>query len=760
LPAAEAPVRILATAGGDPSWWRGIFEASEDILLVCQPDGRIAEANRRARRFFGADALATSASIFPALTPATAQRLKVFFQRGSAPAETFTSIGFTPGGSTRMIVDLALSRLDAGHWLLTLKDATRRWRIESHVQRLITALDATPDVFFLTDSEYKITFVNAAFQTVTGHNIEETLGRTADFLRATEDHGKIAEYLESVEAGGDWVGEITNVRRDGTRYPVEATISPIYDRSGTLLGYVCSERDITAKRAMQAEIVAQRDFSESVLHSINAAVYAMDREFRLVQANGIWRNYPAEHGLLKLEGPPKTGVSLLDLVPNPAKRLEMKLAFESVLRTGEQAEFCSSTAGRHWVSKISPWKQGTEVAGLICKVSDNTKLHELQSALYQAQKLETIGSLAAGIAHDFNNLLLVIRGNTTILLLGEDYPEAGRKFLQNIEQASARASDITQQLLAFSRASQDKLAVFDFNAIIAEIAQLSGRSLKSNIEMRVLPAPGPCKVNMGPSRAHQIVLNLCVNAQDAMPLGGLLQLRNELVKLIPQQAAKTQFPAGTPFLRCTVSDTGTGIPPEVLPRIFDPFFTTKDPGRGTGLGLSIVHGIVGQAGGFVEVESVLGHGTSFHVFLPTVDSEITVSVDQGTKISPCSGKLLVVDDIELVLECTCDFLKAVGFQTFSARNSDEALELLEREAIDLLLTDFNMPGMSGLELIAEVKKRWPKIQCVLASGYLEDHIEQRLRDEFKAGTLRKPYNVADAAELVRKMLAPGTPAPA
>jgi len=339
-----------------------------------------------------------------------------------------------------------------------------------------------------------------------------------------------------------------------------------------------------------------------------------------------------------------------------------------------------------------------------------------------------------------------------LLLLGESDPTVARKYLQSIEQASARAADITQQLLAFSRASQDKIEVFDFNSVIDEVAQLSGRSLKSNIEMKLYPTKTPCKVRMDPSRAHQVILNLCVNAQDAMPNGGVLELRNDVVALSPHAAAKTEFPVGTPFLRCTVRDSGSGIPEEILPRIFDPFFTTKDTGRGTGLGLSIVHGIVNQAGGFVAVNSVVGEGTEFHIFLPTVDSEITVGAEPSTDLSNCSGRLLVVDDMDLVLECTCDFLRAVGFKTFSARSADEALRILTQEKIDLMLTDYNMPGISGLELIGQVHARWPAVKCVLASGYLEEEVEKRLVEEFKAGTLRKPYNVADAAELVRKML--------
>ncbi|MGZ8938138.1 MAG: PAS domain S-box protein, partial [Limisphaerales bacterium] len=687
------------------SWWQAIFEASEDALLVCTREGNLLESNRRAQKYLDPSLLEAGSSFFGALTVPTGDRLKSIIERDSLHQEVLSSISFVPGGNQRLVVDLVISRLDVNHWLIAIKDASRRWRMESHVNRMMTALDATPDVFFLTDTDYRITYVNGAFQNVTGHTVEESLGRTAEFLRAPNDREKIKEYIRAVETGADWVGELINVRLDGTLYPVDATVSPIYDRNGELLGYVSCERDISAKKKLQAELVSQRDFSQSILHSIDAAVYAVDRQFKLTQINSTWREMPEEHGWLKLTRTPKEGMSLLDFAESATKKVELKLAFESVLRTGEAIEMYANYNGKHWLVKISPWQHGREVVGLIYQVSDQTKVNELQNALYQAQKLKTIGSLAAGIAHDFNNLLLVIRGNTTLLLLGQREAETEQKYLRNIEQASARAADITQQLLAFSRTSNDNISVFDFNSIIQEIAQLTGRSLRSNIEMRITPTNAPSKVRMDPSRAHQVVLNLCVNAQDAMPNGGTLELSNSLVKLSPQQAAKTDFPVGTPFLRCSVSDTGTGIPEEVLPRVFDPFFTTKDTGKGTGLGLSIVHGIVGQCGGFVEVESVMGQGSTFHVYLPTVESEITVTSAAGP-IGECRGRLLIVDDIELVLECTCDFLQAVGFETVSATNADEALKVLATQPIDLLLTDFNMPGISGLELISRVRARW------------------------------------------------------
>ena len=190
------------------TWWHAVFEASEDALLVCARDGRLVESNRRAQNYFPAGSGPGEVLLYDALTPSTTNRLKGIIERDSRHPEILSSVSFLPGGDLRVIVDLVISRLDAAHWLITIKDATRRWGMESHVQRLMTALDATPDVFFLTDSDYKITYVNGAFQTVTGQTVEESLGRSAEFLRAPEEQRKIADYLRAIEVGADWMGEL------------------------------------------------------------------------------------------------------------------------------------------------------------------------------------------------------------------------------------------------------------------------------------------------------------------------------------------------------------------------------------------------------------------------------------------------------------------------------------------------------------------------------------------------------------------------
>lgn len=730
-------------------------------MLVCDRDGTIAARNRRAQKLVDGGLLPTHQPIFDSLIENASQKLRKLFARDRLVSETLPSIRFQTESKMRMVVDLVVSRLDKEHWLIAIKDATRRSRMESHVTRLMTALDSTPDVFFLTDSDYKLTYVNASFQFSTGHTIEEALGRTANFLRAPGSEAQVEAYIAAVESGRDWSGELVNRRRDGSTYPVDVTVSPIFDRTGELLGYAAYERDITVRRGLQDEILAERNLTRSILRSMEAAVYALDREYRVAQVNDTWRQLPAAHGWLEVKQPPVPGFPLLEYVPNEEKRAELKQAFDSVLASGESTQLEAIQGEKRWAVKISPWRQEGMARGVLYQVSDHTQLHKLQEALYQAQKLEAVGSLVAGVAHDFNNLLMVIRGNTTLLLTGKNLPDGVRKQVTDVEQAASRASDIARQLLAYSRRSHGKSTVFDFNAILTEVATLTNRSLRSHIQVKIHPSDPPPFVRMDSSQAHQVIMNLCVNAQDAMVEGGTLELSNELVQLTPAQATRLKRPMGTPFLRCTVRDSGAGIPPEILTKIFDPFFTTKEVGKGTGLGLYMVQGIVTRAGGAVEVESRVGVGTVFRLLLPLAEGR-PAEREVPTATAPKkvnSGKLLIVDDMEAVREVTRECLNAVGFSTFGARNATEALALLEEEKIDLMLTDYNMPGMNGLDLIAEAQRRWPHIKCILASGFLDEAVERRAVKELKSATLSKPYRAADAADLVGRMLAQPNPPP-
>ena len=750
---AQEPEPPSGADGG--GWWRTFFESSEEAQMVCR-HATIIEANRKALSLLNSSNSGGIPQLDGFLTPATWQELQPVLKRMDGAAVTLASVSIPRSGHPDFEADLQVLPLGAGCHLLTLKCDDRSRRIESHVRRLVTAIDATPDVFFLTDAEFRLTFVNPAFQIATGHTIEDALARSADFLRAPGQSGKIREYIEYVSRGQDWKGELINVRSDGSLYPVEANISPIHDARGGFLGFVASERDITVTKRLQAEFLQERDYARSIINSLDSAIYTVDREFRLTHINDGWKKFPAEHGSLSMNHSPETGRILLDYVGDPEKRRELAGEFQAVLSGRQSREFrTSSPDGRSWLVKISPCENGGDVIGLIYQVTDHTHLQQLQGQLFQAQKMETIGALAAGVAHDFNNLLMAIRGNASLVLMEETLDDDVRQRLRQIDQAAERAAVITRQLLSFSRDADERVTVLDFNEVIRETGDMARRLLGNNVELRLEPSGPAVAVQMDSTRAQQLLLNLCVNAQDAMPNGGVLTITNRKVSLTPSQAGRFRLPAGTVFVKCSVADTGTGIPPEILPRIFDPFFTTKAVGKGTGLGLAIAGSAITQAGGFMEVESVMGQGTVFHVYLPEARSNVTAAADSRTgRLHQGSGCILLVDDLDLVLDFTRRFLGAAGYTVLTANCSEAALEILEQapQPIDLLLTDYNMPGQDGWRLIEQAAARWPHLKFILSSGHVAPEELRKIEACHGTRVLHKPFNLAEAADLIAEML--------
>ena len=421
-----------------------------------------------------------------------------------------------------------------------------------------------------------------------------------------------------------------------------------------------------------------------------------------------------------------------------------------------ESNFFHAEDGHHWAVKISPWVAGAQRQGLIFSIEDHTRNHELQNQLFQSQKMEIIGTLAAGVAHDFNNLLQVIIGHAQLIQMKaqNEYP-ALRPGLEKINMAAFRARDITQQLLSFSRATDEQSVVLDLDKVIKDAGQLTRCTLRQNIVLDVQPLAEPIPIKMDSTRASQALLNLCVNAQDAMPAGGRLSLTNAMVEPSANLVARHQLRTGEIYARCSVTDTGSGISPQVQARIFQPFFTTKAVGKGTGLGLPIVQRIVQEAGGFIDVESVIGQGTTFHLYLPLARERVTPAVEQP-KISLPHGKgrILVVDDVDLLRDFAQGFLQMAGFDVVTADSGHAALKILENDPkpVDIILTDYNMPAMNGVELVKRVATRWPKIKFILASGYLDEKTQSSVQHH-DATLILKPYAIQDLIKIIMEKLA-------
>jgi nitrogen-specific signal transduction histidine kinase/ActR/RegA family two-component response regulator len=386
---------------------------------------------------------------------------------------------------------------------------------------------------------------------------------------------------------------------------------------------------------------------------------------------------------------------------------------------------------------------------------DVTEEKLAEARLLQAQKMESVGRLAGGVAHDFNNLLTVINGYGELALARAGEGDALRPYLEEICKAGERAASLTRQLLAFGRKQVLNPKLLELNEVLIGMDPMIGRLAGDDITLRLEPRPDAGAIYADQHQMEQVVMNLVVNARDAMPKGGELAIRTSSVNWDERKAAL--HPGAVPgrYAVLAVSDTGTGMDEATRQRVFEPFFTTKDVGQGTGLGLSIVHGIVDQSGGFVEIETALGKGTTFTVYLPSA----RIGDEQPDSSQPVQAKagketVLIVEDEAEVRRYVAEVLTALGYQVIQAEGAGQALLVSEKanKPIDLLLTDVIMPLLSGKELAARLRPLQPDIRILYMSGYADDAITRDEIHQQGAHFIQKPFGPMQLAIAVRTAL--------
>jgi PAS domain S-box-containing protein len=387
---------------------------------------------------------------------------------------------------------------------------------------------------------------------------------------------------------------------------------------------------------------------------------------------------------------------------------------------------------------------------------DITRHRRLEDQLRHAQKMEAAGRLAGGVAHDFNNLLTVISGFGQLVLGRLDPKDPKYPHMAEILKAADRGATLTRQLLAFSRQQVLQPQVLDLNVTLSNINRMLRHLIGEDIELTIVPGPGLGRVKADPGEIDQVILNLAVNARDAMPHGGRLILQTENVNLDEARAAGHYPIRPGEYVLLTVSDTGCGMDAETQKHIFEPFFTTKEQGKGTGLGLATVHGIVHQSGGYIYVYSELGNGSCFKIYLPRVDQVAEPAKSRQTIEHHTRGTetILVVEDEAMVRDLTLEVLKESGYTVICAERPDDALRICaqNQDPIDLLLTDVVMPGMSGLELAERLKPERPKMKVLYVSGYTADAVARRGMSDPKTAFLQKPFAPGALVRKVREVL--------
>lgn len=535
-------------------------------------------------------------------------------------------------------------------------------------------------------------------------------------------------------------------RRDGTALHVVQNVIGTFARDGELTELTKYVVDVAEQRQADHALRARETYLRTVISHLPIVLWVIDQEGRFTLSDG-------------------KGLRALGLAPG---ELVGRSAFEVYQHSPEIVDNNRrALRGESFGSEVSlgelryqVWQsplrdEAGAVTGAIGVAVDVTERRHLEQQLRQTQKIEAVGRLAGGIAHDFNNLLTAIGGYTYLVLQTLDETDRRWSDLLEVHKAAQRAAGLTRQLLAFSRRQILQPRVFDVNALIADLEKLLRRTIPENIELvlKLTPDLEPVRADIG--QIEQVVLNLAVNASDAMPHGGHLRLVTENAEVDEIQAHRYPPMTAGRYVRLTVIDTGTGMTPETQARIFEPFFTTKERGKGTGLGLATVYGIVKQSGGFVWVTSHLGRGTTFEVYLPAVQEPLdpTVQVELSEEITGGSEIILLAEDDGAVRRLARDVLTTYGYTVLAARDGDEALVMAREHPgqIDLLVTDVVMPGLSGRELAAHLLSERPDVRVLYASGYAED-ITTRAGLEHGVPFLTKPFLPTELVRKVREVL--------
>jgi PAS domain S-box-containing protein len=644
------------------------------------------------------------------------------------------------------------------HVVIAIYDVTAWYRTEQIYRTLFNEMD---DGFLLVERsgqvdapEFSIRAANPALQKLTGRDVASLIGSTLDrsFAVPTALHENIRQVLED---GGTIHDQFFF---EGIAKHVSCTaFCPADGQAAIIL------TDITDQKRAEHALLYERNLLYALMDNQPDRIFFKDAELRFVKVS------KEQARALGLDSPAQAiGKTLGELRPGDASRRAMERE-RSVLKSAKplmaQVEKSVNASGRTcWDSiSIAPIHDASgECVGLVGIARDITPEIELQQHLQHMTKMDAIGRLAGGVAHDFNNLLQAILGYTELLLAGmtEKSPQYGD--LKEIERAAKRAADLTRQLLTFSRKQHIEPQIIDMNQAILSVEKMLKRLMGDQILIQLDLQQALESVMIDPSQMEQILLNLAINAKDAMANGGTLSFRTEMV-MLDEEAASSQLEAhpGT-FVKLTVSDTGSGIPEDAIPYVFDPFFTTKERGKGTGLGLSVIYGIVKQCGGWISVSSSADDGTHFSLYFSAHEATDVVTTEETRPVVdmpvtlPGIGKtILLVEDEPGVRNLAALVMQSAGYKVHTCVGASEAKAVFAKEyaRIDLLFSDIALIGQNGIDLALDLRKQNPALPCLLCSGYVDETMSWDSLQKEGFHFLPKPYPVAKLLTAVAEALA-------
>ncbi len=667
---------------------------------------------------------------------------------------------------TLLWVEVTISALytECGEHEITvgvIADITERKRAELALrqseEKYYSIIEYMGDAYFEVDLAGNMVFCNDSTCRLSGYTREELVGMN---YRAYTDESTakvLFNTFNRVFRTGEpaMLSAWDAVAKDGTWGKLETHISLIRDAEGKKCGFRGYSRDVTEKKEAEAALLESEAKYRAIIENIEEGIHEVDLLGNMVFCNDA---------MCRILGYPRNeliGMNYLQYMDESTGTQVVRI-FNSVYRTGNSLavsgwKFITKDGSRRSIdASISLIRDPDgEPMGYRGIMRDVTERDRLQKQSMQAQKMEAIGTLAGGIAHDFNNILNAVIGFTELSLdeVTSDGPQ--KQYLSRVLQAGQRAKDLVNQILSFSRQTQQERRPINVAPIVKEGIRFLRASLPSTIEMHRVIEPDLRSVVADPTEIHQIVMNLCSNAGHAMrETGGLLELRVENCDVDSRHTTFDPEVAPGSYVCVTVSDTGTGVAAENIQRIFEPYFTTKEKGEGTGLGLAVVHGIVSGYGGAIQVHSEVGRGSTFQVFLPAVED---TSMDEaGTIDAPPGGneRILFVDDEPMTVEMAEQILERLGYAVTSKTSSLEAMDLFQAkpDEFDLIITDVTMPNLTGVVFAQEIRKISPTIPLILCTGFSHLVTKEKMESLGITELVTKPILRKDMAEAIRRVL--------
>jgi len=751
-----------------------VLDQAEEACAVTDKAGTVIYANdayRRLARVPGASGPSTIETLY-AGHPEIAEQIYRVVQAGYAGTPHTEPVRLAPGSSA------AGAREDHPVWLkisaTPLRDAGQAstvWRVADvseereeqegafvQLQHIIDYLDHAPAGFFSADSAGRVQYLNATLAGWLNIDLGVTTGGTlslADVLGA--DGARMVRQVEGA-AGATAIESLDMTLRggDGRALPVRVIHRAVFDAGGAVQA---SQSLVLDHRVESMPEISGGKTEKRFARFFNSApigIALLTGDGEIVNANA---------GFMRVVGKAaKRGRPLASFIAEDERERLAEALERAQSAAGPGVPVDVTFAGdeeRPGEIHLSPLEEGDDEAGLIAYAFDRSEQRALEQQFTQSQKMQAIGQLASGVAHDFNNMLTAIIGDSDLLLMRHRPTDPSFHEIMNIKQSANRAANLVRHLLAFSRQQTLRPEVFSLKEAIAELANLLKRLLGEKIELKTDLGTDIWTVKADYNQFEQVIINLSVNARDAMGDGGTLTIRTANVSKTESAVIHPDvMPAGE-YVLCEIADTGTGMPPEVLAKIYEPFFTTKEVGKGTGLGLSSVYGIVKQTGGFIFCDSKPGKGTAFQIYLPRHDKApepIAAAEEEGKAPAPPAkkdltgaGTIMLVEDEDVVRASTSRALTSRGYTVIEATSGIHALEIIDQDKpeIDLVVSDVVMPEMDGPAMLEEFKSRGLGLKVIFMSGYAEDTFRKTLEENPNIAFLAKPFTIKDLAATVK-----------